>query len=218
MNEAGRATFLWVDDDEAARPPVAAPVAAPTASPARAGIIPAEAGLWVFVLGDMTLFGAFFAVFTTELSKNRDLFERSATALHPSIGAVNTLLLLVSSYLVLLALRGRRSQGAPGPGWLVGAMACGGAFMVSKGVEYTLELSAGNTPATGTFFTFYYVLTGFPLLHVMIGVTLLAVWWRGARRAKAVSRTFREGAAVYWHMVDLLWLVIFALVYLGSGG
>ena len=212
MTDARASTFLWVDEDT---PTVPRPVAAT----ARRGSMPAEAGLWVFVLGDMTLFGAFFTVFTHELSQDRALFERSADALHPSIGAVNTLLLLVSSYLVILALRGtRQSLSAPSAGWLVGAMACGGAFVVSKAVEYTLELSAGNTPATGTFFTFYYVLTGVHLLHVAIGMTLLAVWWRRCRRGDAVGRIFREGVAIYWHMVDLLWLVIFALVYLGSAG
>jgi len=212
MNEAAGATFLWVDDDAPTR-------RRPVTAPARDGTIPGEAGLWVFILGDMTLFGAFFVVFTRELTKDRALFEQSSSALHPSIGALNTLLLLVSSYLVILALRGRRrSQSAPSLGWLVGAMACGGAFVASKAVEYALELSAGNTPATGTFFTFYYVLTGVHILHVAIGMTLLAVWWRGGRRGTAPSRTFQEGAAVYWHMVDLLWLVIFALLYLGSGG
>jgi nitric oxide reductase NorE protein len=212
MTDARASTFLWVDEDT---PTVPRPVAAPT----RHSTMPAEAGLWVFVLGDMTLFGVFFTVFTHELSNDRALFERSAAALHPSIGAVNTLVLLVSSYLVILALQGtRRSLSAPSPGWLLGAIACGGAFVASKAVEYSLELSAGNTPATDTFFTFYYVLTGVHLLHVGIGMTLLAVWWRRSRRGDAASRIFREGVAIYWHMVDLLWLVIFALVYLGSAG
>jgi nitric oxide reductase NorE protein len=213
MNQtAGTPTFLWTDDQVPARRPL-------VTVPASAGTLPAEAGLWVVVLGDMTIFGAFFVVFARELADDRSIFARSAGALHPAIGAANTLLLLVSSYLVVLALRGRRrSPDAPDTRWLVGAVACGGAFLVSKAVEYTLELSAGNTPASGTFFTFYYVLTGVHLLHVVIGMTLLGGWWRSRRRGGAVSRTFQEGAAVYWHMVDLLWLVIFALLYLGSAG
>jgi nitric oxide reductase NorE protein len=212
MTRAPGPTFLWVDEDA---PTVDRPVDARS----REGALPAEAGLWVFVLGDMTLFGAFFTVFTHEFSQHRALFERSADALHPSIGAVNTLLLLVSSYFVILALRGRRrAQNVSSPEWLIGALVCGGAFVVSKAVEYTLELSAGNTPASSTFFTFYYVLTGVHLLHVAIGMTLLAVWWRRSRSGDALSRIFREGVAIYWHMVDLLWLVIFALLYLGSAG
>jgi nitric oxide reductase NorE protein len=208
---AGTPTFLWVDDDGPAS-------RRPAAAPPPAGAVPAEPGLWVFVLGDMTIFGALFVVFTRELAKAPALFERSTAALHPAIGVVNTLLLLVSSFLVVLGLRGRRrSPEVPSAGWLVGAMSCGVAFAVSKGFEYTLELSAGNTPASGTFFTFYYVLTGVHLLHVVIGVTLLGVWWRATRHGRPLSRTFQEGAAVYWHMVDLLWLVIFALLYLGGG-
>jgi len=77
-------------------------------------------------------------------------------------------------------------------------------------------LSAGHTPATGPFFTFYFVLTGLHLLHVFVGTALLSAWtvmlrrrrpWSGSRRAV-------EGIAVYWHMVDLLWIAIFALAYL----
>jgi nitric oxide reductase NorE protein len=213
MNEATETpTFLWVGDGPVLerRPEV------DTTQHDRR--IPAEAGLWVFVLGDMTIFGTFFAVFAKELSADPAAFERAATSLHQPIGALNTLVLLLSSYFVVVALRGRSGRGAASTPWLVGAMACGGAFMVSKAIEYTLELSAGNTPGSGTFFTFYYVLTGVHVLHVVIGVTLLGVWWRGSRRGVAVSRVFREGAAIYWHMVDLLWLVIFALLYLASSG
>lgn len=204
-------TFLWDDGAAPVRRP--RPVAAPSDRH-----VPAEAGVWVFVLGDMTIFGAFFAVFAHDLSENREVFAESARALHQPLGVVNTLLLLVSSYLVVLALRGRRGSGGARNRWLLGAVGCGGAFLVSKAVEYSLALSAGHTPASGTFFTFYYVLTGVHLLHVVIGITLLLVWHRASEGSVASRPVFQEGAAVYWHMVDLLWLVIFALVYLGAVG
>lgn len=207
MNGTGTASFPWLDDVPA-RP-------ASDTSPRPAPQVPGEVGLWIFVLGDMSIFGAFFAVFARELAADRAGFVVAAGELHPDIGVVNTLVLLVSSYLVVLALRARADH--PSSAWLTGAIACGAVFIASKALEYSIELGAGNSPADGTFFTFYYVMTGVHLLHVVIGMCLLAVWRRRARAGQPPSVRYREGAAVYWHMVDLLWLVIFALLYLGGG-
>jgi nitric oxide reductase NorE protein len=207
VNEPGTASFLWLDDVPA-RP-------AGDPSPRPAPQVPGEVGLWIFVMGDMTIFGALFAVFARELAADRAGFVAAAGELNPDTGVFNTLVLLVSSYLVVRALRGR--PGHPSSGWLTGAIACGAVFIASKSLEYSIVLGAGNSPADGTFFTFYYVMTGVHLLHVVIGMCLLAVWRRRTRGVQPPSVRYREGAAVYWHMVDLLWLVIFALLYLGGG-
>lgn len=206
--------FLWLDDPSAG--PVH-PVHEGRDPDAAAADVPGEVGLWIFILGDMSIFGAFFAVFCHELAEDRPAFAAGTQALHQDIGAVNTLLLLVSSYLVVLALRGRPAQPLTSVRWLTTAILCGALFVLSKAVEYAITIGGGHTPADGTFFTFYFVLTGVHLLHVLIGMCLLGGWRLGARRGALPSERFREGAAVYWHMVDLLWLVIFALLYLGSG-
>jgi len=205
------ASFLWVDDAQDSRPVVR------DQAPRRQDGLPAEAGLWVFVFGDMTIFGAFFSVFLWENRSDRDLFSASAKELIQPIGVVNTLVLLASSYLVVLALHAHREGRLEAASRLLaGAGACGLAFGGLKAVEYSLELGSGHTPASNTFFTFYYVMTGVHLLHVLIGVVLLAFWRRRTRRSAEWSgdRAFVESAAVYWHMVDLLWIVIFALLYL----
>ncbi len=209
--------FLWapVDDDAPSSP---APV--PTARTHAPGL-PGEVGLWVFVLGDMTIFGAFFSVFAWELRGNRGTFAESAAALHQPIGLVNTLLLLVSSYAVVVALHAyRRELHRPRQVALAAAMLCGLGFLGVKAVEYALEIGAGHTPGDNDFFTFYFVMTGVHALHVVIGLTLLTLWLRrepGGVGSGSGGRAFVEGAAVYWHMVDLLWIVIFGLLYLGAG-
>ena len=178
---------------------------------------PAETGLWVFVLGDMTIFGAFFLVFLVENRADRPGFARAASQLLTAVGAINTFVLLLSSYLVVLAVHARRSDAAKRAGVLVlGALGCAATFAVLKVVEYGSELAAGNTPRSGLFFTFYFVLTGVHLLHVLIGSVLLSIWWRRTRSGRPwrVVRRYVEGSAVYWHMVDLLWIVIFTLLYL----
>lgn len=206
-------SFLW---DHVGEEASVAP--APAASRPPIVGLPGEVGLWIFVLGDMTIFGAFFAVFSWELREDRQVFSDSAAALHQPIGVVNTVLLLVSSYAVVVALHAHRTgQARARRSAIAAALACGGGFLVSKAIEYSLELGAGHTPGSNDFFTFYFVMTGVHALHVVIGMVLLSWWLHRARRSAASDRTFVEGAAVYWHMVDLLWIVIFGLLYLGAG-
>ncbi|KAA9165968.1 cytochrome c oxidase subunit 3 family protein [Amycolatopsis acidicola] len=165
---------------------------------------PGESGLWVFIFGDMTLFAAFFVVFLWEFRQDRSGFSASADQLLLPLGAVNTLVLLTSSLLVVLGVhRGRR-------GAFTGALLCGSLFVVLKVTEYVHEAGLGNTLATDSFFTFYYVFTGIHLLHVLVGGVLLVSARHGT------SRRFIEGAGTYWHLVDLLWVVLFSLFYLAG--
>lgn len=208
--------FLWADPDEDAEqregPAERVP---PTPIPG----LPAEPGLWVFVLGDMTVFGWFFLVFMWENRQGRDLFAESVGELYQPIGVLNTLVLLLSSLLVVLALHAHRlGRHVRVVRCLIGAGMCAAAFVSIKAVEYSLEIGNGHNPGENTFFLFYFTLTGIHLLHVLLGAVLLYVWWRSARQRRGWNRTriFAEAAAVYWHMVDLLWIVIFTLIYLVS--
>jgi nitric oxide reductase NorE protein len=179
--------------------------------------VPGEVGIWIFLLGDMSIFGAFFAVFLWEGRQRPEQYADSAAALNQGIGAVNTVVLLLSSYLVVVALQAYRagaSQAMTRALW--GATACAALFAGLKSTEYVLGLSSGHVPSSNVFFTFYYVLTGIHLLHVVIGLGLLTLWRRRTRRetVSGSSAVLVECAAAYWHMVDLLWIVIFTLLYL----
>lgn len=179
--------------------------------------IPGEVGIWIFLLGDMTIFGAFFAVFVWEGRRAPELFGRSTLELHQGVGAANTVVLLLSSYLVVVALDAwRQGRVTSCTRALWAASCCGVLFALLKLGEYASGIGAGHVPASNTFFTFYYVLTGIHLLHVVIGMVLLTVWRRRAVRAVVPGSGigFAESAAAYWHMVDLLWILIFTLVYL----
>lgn len=195
-----------------------------TQAPARAvptspGHIPGEAGLWIFLFGDMTIFAAIMLAFLWDRRADIDGFKDAAHQLIQPIGAVNTLVLLLSSYLVVRALFAHRAARHIAARRLIaGAMVCAAVFAGLKAVEYYAELSAGHTPASGQFFTFYFILTGLHLLHVVVGTALLAAWhvMCGRRRAWNTTERVVEGIACYWHMVDLLWVAIFAVVYLVS--
>jgi nitric oxide reductase NorE protein len=206
--------FLWPD---AVDPPNAAARRASGATDGSSDHVPGEIGLWIFILGDMTLFGAMFIVLMWENRSARAAFHGSAQELAQSIGVVNTLVLLLSSYLVVAATWAhRRGDHVRATRYVLGALACALAFATLKGVEYSHAITAGHTPTTNLLFTFYFVLTGVHLLHVVVGSGLLVGWWLALRRRRPWIRGRRlfEGIAVYWHMVDLLWIAIFTLVYL----
>jgi nitric oxide reductase NorE protein len=165
----------------------------------------------------MTLFGAMFFVLMWENHSARTVFRKSARDLLLSIGMINTLVLLVSSYLVVAASWAHRRDERSRSMWLVlGAVGCAAVFATLKAVEYSLALADGHTANTNLFFTFYFVLTGLHLLHVIVGSGLLIEWSVLLRRGTKWSSRTRlfEGVAVYWHMVDLLWIAIVTLVYL----
>jgi nitric oxide reductase NorE protein len=207
--------FLWGSDGVEDGPRPSSPRPAKT----RPGHTPGEAGLWIFILGDMTLFAAILIVFLWERRSDPVVFEESAHQLIQPIGAANTLVLVLSSYLVVRAVFAHRGGRYPQARRLVAAaVGCAAVFAGLKAFEYYSEISSGHTPSSGTFFTFYFVLTGLHLLHVIVGTALLLVWQAMLKRRRSWtgSQKVAEGIASYWHMVDLLWVAIFTLVYLVS--
>lgn len=112
--------------------------------------IPGEEGIWVFVLGDMTVFALFFATFMFSRGKNREIFARDHTQLHVALGTINTVLLLSSSLLVVLAVQ-RVLAGRRADTWrlFAGALACGAGFVVVKAVEWTRLFAAHKVWAAG---------------------------------------------------------------------
>ncbi|WP_059021227.1 cytochrome c oxidase subunit 3 [Mycobacterium sp. M26] len=179
--------------------------------------IPGEEGIWVFVLGDMTVFALFFGTFMYSRGKNRQAFAQGHSELHLALGTVNTVLLLGSSLLVALAvhhvLAGRNTQA---PSLFTGALSCGVGFVVVKVVEWTALFRAGKGVGSGEFFSYYFVFTGIHLMHVLIGLVivsrLITMTRRPALEAKQIQLC--ESGGIFWHMVDLLWVVLFALFYL----
>jgi nitric oxide reductase NorE protein len=179
--------------------------------------LPGVEGVWVFVFADMTVFALVFGLFMHSRHQNPAVFEASRHCLNPNFGGVNTLILLTSSWFAALALdAARKSRFAPAQRFIGGAFLCGLAFMVSKVIEYSEKLNAGISLLTNDFFMYYFTLTGIHLFHVVAGNVLLLVLWFMAR-----SRSFDperpvvlECGAIYWHMVDLLWILLFPLLYL----
>jgi nitric oxide reductase NorE protein len=190
---------------------------APTARRHFAGRVPGEVGVWVFVLGDMCVFGWFFCVFMYEHAKHLALFDRCQESLTLGRGLANTLLLVTSSLFVALGVRAMRlGMHRLGPRLFIGALLCGLAFIANKYFEYSSLIHAGHGFGANEFYAFFFILTGIHLLHLTVGCGVLLFMCRVARRRDLDLNdyTVLESGASYWHLIDLLWIVLFALFYL----
>lgn len=179
--------------------------------------LPGEVGVWIFILGDMLIFSLFFFVFIFYRAQDVATFTASQATLNQHYGAFNTILLLTSSWFVVLGVEAtRRKMQSIAVKMFPLAFLCGLGFGIVKFFEYGEKISKGVTLTTNDFYMYYYIFTGIHFLHVLIGMGVLLFLWAKARRAAFEPgdiRTFESGGA-YWHMVDLLWIVLFPLLYL----
>jgi nitric oxide reductase NorE protein len=176
-----------------------------------------ENGAWVFLFGDMLVFGAFFATFMVERSKAPEIFDISRKTLHIGVGLANTLVLLTSSLCVVVALGALRSgAGRIARSAVLAAVVCGGIFVLLKVFEYHSLVAAGHGTGANHFYLYYFILTGVHLFHVCVGLAVLAFLFAQTQRREisAIRMAVVEGGACYWHLVDLLWVVLFPLLYL----
>ena len=171
--------------------------------------LPGELLMWVLIISELLVFGAgliaFMGVRLTDLAG----FAEAQSHLYRTGAALNTAVLVTSGYLAAQALHWRQiARRLAARLALITAAALGVVFLVIKGVEYAGKAAQGITYETHPFFLFYYLLTGFHAAHVLAGVgILLLVAWRDDPRNI-------EAGAQFWHMVDLVWILLFPVIYL----
>jgi nitric oxide reductase NorE protein len=176
--------------------------------------LPGDFGIWFFVLGDLIIFGGYFLIFMVYRSQNRALFLGSQQHLSTNVGVVNTLLLIASSWFVALGVqRVRAGSHQQAMRLTLGGALCGLLFIAVKVYEWSSELGRGFTFPHNDFFMFYYTLTGIHLGHVALGLLILGIVVRDLRNPAGRRVSMAEIGATFWHMVDLLWILIFALLY-----
>ena len=183
--------------------------------------LPGDEGVWFFVVADLLGFSVFFLLFIAGRLEAPDLYEASRRQLDAGLGLFNTLVLLTSSLVMVRAVDAVRAGSKDlARRYLLGTVAVASLFVVSKAFEYGSKFSHGIGLLTNEFFTYYFILTGVHLLHFTIGiVAILVCRARLARQpldAKMVVWT--EATGSYWHLVDLLWIVLFPMLYLLRAG
>ena len=179
--------------------------------------LPGVDGVWVFIGADSVIFAILFLSFMQDRLKNPAIFEASRQTLNMHLGGIDTLILLTSSWSVALAVQAmKRDLVDREPLLLLGGAVTGLMFMVSKAIEYFQKFAHGITPGTNPFFMWYFTLTGIHLIHVVVGTSMLTYLWIRSRRGTYdhLHKAVPESVASYWHLVDLLWVVLFPLLYL----
>jgi nitric oxide reductase NorE protein len=177
--------------------------------------LPGDLAVWFFIFAELTVFGILFIGFAVARSLDPVTFHNGRAVLHPWIGLLNTAALITASYLVATAVR-RLRQGRRGSApclWL--ALAVSAIYTIGKLWEYADLYGQGYHLGTDTFFMFYFFLTFFHFMHVLLGqiiLTVLAVKV-GSGDYDGTDMNGMESGASYWHMVDLVWLVLFPMVY-----
>ena len=182
---------------------------------------PGDFGIWLVVYLELITFGLLFIGFAFARRAEVEIFNDSQLLLNQTLGFINTLILITSSYLVVKAVEviqhsQREYANVMASKYLVGAMGLGFVFLVIKIIEITSKYSEGINLSTNTFFMFYIILIVFHFMHVLLGMVILFNVQQKAKAGGYTAKDYKglETGAIYWHLVDLLWIVLFPLVYI----
>jgi cytochrome c oxidase subunit III len=197
-------------------------------------------GIWVFLVTEIMFFGGLFACYTVYRSFYLPAFEATSRVLNVRLGALNTMVLLSSSFTMAMAVRSAQTAKRNAlMVFLALTMVLGVAFLGIKAIEYHAEyvehiipgvdfapqgeilqrLSPGGLGHAQLFMCFYFLMTGVHAIHMIIGLGLLLTLLLRARRGTFTSQYFApvEVTGLYWHFVDIVWIFLFPLLYLIGG-
>lgn len=186
-------------------------------------------GMWIFLVSETLIFGAVILVYLVARWHHPEGFAHAAAETSILIGTVNTVVLLTSSLTMALADIRAEEGRTSARGWLLLTALLGAVFLGIKGYEWYDEVRHGLAPFLGMefeydgpqphgaalFFRLYFVLTGLHALHLAVGLALVAgaaLLWPRFPAAKRGQRA--AAVALYWHFIDVVWVFLFAFVYL----
>lgn len=180
-----------------------------TAETSTIRLLPGELIMWVLIISELAVFSVGLMAFLAVRLSDPMGFAAAQDQLHRTAAAINTGVLITSGWMAALALRAVRNGARLAARLrIAGALLLGAAFLALKGVEYADAISKGLSTEVHPFFTFYWLLTGFHAAHVIAGIIVLALV---SIRLKSEQV---EAGAQFWHMVDLVWVVLFPIIYL----
>ena len=165
--------------------------------------------MWLLIASELVVFGAILIAFAIQFNLQPEVFLQSQNHLNRFAGALNTMVLLTSGFFAALALRAQIDK-KPGHAriWQFGSIALGCVFLAIKFLEYSEKFAQGISIDSNDFYMFYFLATGFHAAHVVFGILiLLVVCWKN-------STTNIITATAFWHMVDLIWVLLFPVIYL----
>jgi cytochrome c oxidase subunit III len=177
----------------------------------------AKFGMWLFIATELLLFGGLFTAYTIYRAKYPQMFHEQHVELNKPIGALNTVILICSSLTMALGVGSiKRGKQRFLRLFLLLTILFGIMFLVNKYFEWGHELRDGNYPGTSIFFALYFMMTGLHMIHVIAGLIVLTgvLMLSFTGRFSDKYNTPVELGGIYWHLVDLIWIYLFPLLYL----
>ncbi len=190
----------------------------------------AKQGIWLFLCTEMLMFGGLFVAYTIYMQIYPEVFHRGSQMLNVTLGAFNTLMLLTSSFTMTLAIHYiQKDKRQVATLFLLSTLFLACAFLVVKYFEYSHKIHDGllpgkyftneslkDLPNAPLYFGFYFVMTGLHGFHILVGIGLIL--WVTIKNllGQMGSEYFTpvESVGLYWHVVDLVWIFLFPLLYL----
>jgi len=173
--------------------------------------------IWVIIFMEIITFSAGIITYVVMRRENIDVFNESQLTLNKGLATINTIALLTGGYFMAMGIQAlKKGKNKISANWILGAIISGIVFLFIKGSEYGVKLEHGYDLHKNLFYTFYWFLTGFHFLHVLVGVIiLLALYFnvKNGRYTKDEHFDVETGGA-FWHMCDLIWLMLFPVLYL----
>jgi cytochrome c oxidase subunit III len=195
--------------------------------PAHKDYAGSKLGMWLFLFTELLLFGGLFLLYGAYLARYPHEFAAAGRDMHLFFGTLNTVVLITSSLLVAMSVTAIQQDQRRTVLWLLGGtILCAAIFMFNKYLEWSAEIGRGiypnspklvaGPPGESVFYSLYYLTVGLHGLHVLVGGTLLAVVALRVKKGSIHGGDYvlLENGALYWHLVDLIWIFIFPFYYL----
>ena len=170
--------------------------------------------LWILIFLELITFGAALIVLVLNSKEDPALFHQSRLHLNTTFGAINTIFLLTSGAFMAASVHQFKLTNFKKASYYLRLTMLGGLlFLILKGIEYYLKIESGHILGSNSFFTFYWLLTGFHVIHVIVGLVILLFTQNGLKKKTTLIEDI-EASAAFWHMCDLIWLLLFPVLYL----
>ena len=172
--------------------------------------------LWIIIFLELITFAVALIAMVISAKEDPVLFHESRLHLNVTFGTINTLFLLTSGFFMAVTVHElKENQKEKAKKYLLLTMLFGVLFLILKSIEYNSKIDAGLVMGTNTFFTYYWMLTLFHVIHVIVGLVILTSVYFGIKKENSTTKIEDvEASAAFWHMCDLIWLLLFPVIYL----
>lgn len=172
--------------------------------------------IWLLILLELLTFAIALTVMVNQSKGEPELFHQMSRKLNTLFGSINTVVLLTSGYFIAKSVHFFKAQQFKNAKkYLIGTLILGMVFITLKSVEYVDKINEGLTLGNNTFISYYWLLTAFHLIHVLVGMVILTSFYFSLiKKEKSIDVLDFEAGAAFWHLCDLIWLLLFPVLYL----